>query len=91
MLADGAFGDVLAIIGGSVGVGAGFGSLVAWLVNAEPRWGAGAGYGSLAGFAIGVLLAIVDLHGAHARREGLRRRPLSERASQLEASGLSVR
>lgn len=59
-VADGAIGDVRAIIGGCVGTGAGLGSVFVWLLDHEPRWAAGAGYGGIAGFVIGVLLAIVD-------------------------------
>ena len=60
-LADGGFGDFLAIVGGCVGVGAGAGALAAWLLSYEPAWDRGIGYGSIIGLAWGLVLAVVDL------------------------------
>lgn len=60
-LADSGLGDFLAIVGGCTGFGAGLGSVIAWMLDYEPRWGAGAGYGSALGFALGIFLAVVDL------------------------------
>ena len=59
-LADSGFGDFLAIVGGATGAGAGLGSVFAWMLDYEPRWGAGAGYGSAVGFGVGLILAIID-------------------------------
>jgi len=42
-LADSGLGDFLAIVGGATGAGAGLGSVIAWMLDYEPRWGAGAG------------------------------------------------
>ena len=60
-LSDSGLGDFLAIVGGATGAGAGLGSVIAWMLDYEPRWGAGAGYGSAGGFVAGVILALVDL------------------------------
>lgn len=46
-----------------MGLGAGVGATVIWILERDPRWDRGVGYGSLLGLLLGLALAIVDAAG----------------------------
>ena len=53
-------GDFMLIVSSSIALAAAVFSTVEWLRRAEPQWDRAVGLGTIAGFAIGVLLAMID-------------------------------